>query len=72
MMYFKCARGEELPQAKLTDIDIARIRQQHAAKEETKRKLDAEFSAAAFAHRYNVHVRTIEKILAYETWRHVK
>lgn len=71
MMYDKCSRGSELPQSKLNETLVARIRQQHAAKEAEKRRLDAEYSAHALAKQYGVHYRTIEKILSYETWRHV-
>jgi len=64
-------QGLELPQSKLNPTLVRRIRAEHAAKEKAKRELDAHFSAAAFAKRYGVHKNTVNKILAYETWRHV-
>ena len=71
-VYGKMARGSELPQAKLNEALVRQIRAQHAAKEELKRVLDREFSAAAFARRYGVGVTTVEKVLSYATWRHVE
>ena len=71
-VYGKMARGSELPQAKLNETLVRRIRAEHAAKEELKRVLDREFSAAAFAKRYQVSVPTITKVLCYDTWRHVR
>lgn len=65
------ARGAELPQAKLNETLVRRIRAEHAAKEEIKRTLDKEFSAEAFARRYGVSVNTVTKVLSYATWRWV-
>ncbi len=64
--------GEALPQSKLNATLVKRIRTEHAAKEAEKRRLDALYSAAAFAKRYGVSVPTITKVLTYETWRHVR
>lgn len=63
--------GEELPQSKLNETLVRRIREEHASKERQKRELDAQFSAAALAKRYGVAKTTIEKVLTYATWRHV-
>lgn len=71
MMYGKCLRGSELPQAKLNATLVRRIREEHAQKEAAKRQLDADYSAVAFARRYQVNVNTIHKVLTYATWRHV-
>ena len=64
-------QGHELPWSKLNDQLVRTIRAQHAAKEEMKRVLDREFSAAAFAKRYQVSENTITKVLTYATWKHV-
>lgn len=72
MMYGKGLRGSELPQSRLNEAIVRRIREEHATKEATKRALDAEFSAQAFAERYGVSVNTISKALGYQTWRHVR
>lgn len=69
---FKFKRGNDLPQSKLNDELVRRIRRQHARKEALKKKLDKAFSAAAFAKRYRVGKTTIDKVLSFETWRHVR
>lgn len=71
-VYGHARRGMELGQSKLNDDLVRKIRAEHAAKEELKRVLDANFSAEAFAKRYGVHKNTIDKVLTYATWRHVK
>ena len=60
------------PKDKLNAVLVRRIRQEHAAKEAEKRKLDALYSHAALATRYGVHVNTISKVIGYATWRHVR
>ena len=72
MSYQKSLRGIALPQAKLNDKLVERIRAEHTVKESMKRHLDAEFGAAAQAKRYGVSVNTIHKAITYATWRHVK
>lgn len=64
-------RGSQLPHAKLNDTLVRRIREEHAKKERLKKLLDAEHSAAAMARRYGVGKTTVEKVLSYQTWRHV-
>ena len=70
--YAVAARGEDLPHSKLNDGKVREIRAQHAAKERLKRELDARFSAAALAAAHGVAVTTVQKILSYATWRHVR
>lgn len=72
MMYGKVKMGSDLPQSKLNDTLVRRIRSEHAAKEQAKRDLDSQYSAAAFAKRYGVSENTITKVMGYETWRHVR
>ena len=60
-----------MPQSKLNAKLVKLIREEHAAKEQAKRELDAKHSAAALAKRYQVSVNTIHKVLGYATWRHV-
>jgi uncharacterized protein (DUF1800 family) len=64
-------QGSDLPQSKLNATLVRRIREEHAAKEQAKRDLDAKYSAAAFAERYQVSPNTITKVLTYATWKHV-
>lgn len=72
MSYAKALNGSDLPQSKLNDALVARLRAEHTVKERMKRLLDAEFGAAAQAKRYGVSVNTIHKVITYATWRHVK
>lgn len=65
-------RGDDLPQSKLNETLVRRIRAEHAKKEADKAVLDEKYSAAAFAKRYGVSVNTITKVLGYATWRHVR
>ena len=65
-------RGTELTHAKLNETLVARIRAEHAEKERKKRELDEMYSAAAFAKRYGVHKNTIDKILNFSSWVHVR
>lgn len=70
--YRHAPQGSDLPQSKLNDTIVRRIREEHANKERAKRELDEKYSAEAFARRYGVSVNTITKVLGYATWRHVR
>lgn len=70
--YQTAHRGEQLPHSKLTEKQVSEIRRLHKAKQDQIASLNREFSAAAFANKYGVHKSTIEKILSYETWTHLK
>lgn len=67
----KYKRGNDLPQSKLNEKLVKIIREEHAKKERLKRQLDAEHSAKSIAKRYGVAVTTVNKVLSYQTWRHV-
>lgn len=60
-----------MPKPKLTKENVIEARKLHAEKEETIKKLNDSFSAAALAARYGVHVRTMEKALHGYTWSHI-
>jgi len=64
--------GSELAWSKLNEKLVRRIREEHAQKEAEIRRLNEEFSAKAFASRYQVSKQTIDKVLTYQTWRHVR
>lgn len=66
-----CKRGSDLPHAKLTSADIAAIRSAQAERVRLRKMIDDELSNGALAAKYGVHPRTIEKVLARETWVHV-
>lgn len=58
-------RGSKLPQARLTEALAAQIRADYVPNSRTH-------GAPALARRYGVHRRTIEKLLSWDTWRHVR
>ena len=72
MSYLKSMQGSDLPQSKLNDTIVRRIRTEFALKERIKKLLDAEYGAEAQAKRYGVNVNTIHKVNTYATWRHIK
>lgn len=64
-------RGQDLPQTKLLDMDIVSIRSSAKQRENLRKHIRENLSNDALAKQYGVHVRTIEKLLAYETWSHM-
>lgn len=64
-------RGKELPQAKLLDVEVESIRSAAKQREKLRAYIRDNLSNLALAKEYGVHVRTIEKILQYDTWSHV-
>lgn len=66
----KVARGSQLPQAKLDEAAVALIRQLIAERDELKRQA-SELTNAKLAEKFGVHVRSIDRISAGESWGHV-
>lgn len=64
-------RGQELPQTKLLAIDIISIRSAARQRESLRQHIKSKLSNDALAKSYGVHIRTIEKVLSYETGGHV-
>jgi len=64
--------GAKCPAAKLTEKEVAYIKEKHLLKMRLVGRLNERYSAAGLVDRFNVHVRTIEKILNRETWIHVR
>lgn len=62
------ARGQDLPQSALLDLEVLAIRQAQKQREDLRAFIREELSNEALAAKYKVHVRTIEKILSRETW----
>ena len=56
-------RGEDLPQSKCTVELVRKMRAEY-------RYGCKNWGAPALARRYGLHVRTVEKIIAQETWIH--
>ena len=69
--YVTARRGIDLPQSKLTPDSVREIRRRSQWKADRIAELNAKYSAQSIADDMGVHVRTIEKVLRYETWRHV-
>lgn len=65
------ARGMGLPQSKLTPLEVGAIREAAVKRERMRREITETLSNAALAKAYGVHVRTIEKVLSFESWGHV-
>lgn len=66
-----CKRGFDLPQTKVPPLAVVAIRDAARKREELRREINEKYSNAALAKQWGVHVRTIEKILSYETARHI-
>lgn len=65
------SRGMELPWSKLMPLDVMAIRSAARQRESLKQHIREHLSNDALARKFGVHRRTIEKVLAYETWMHV-
>lgn len=60
-------RGQELPQTKLLDIDVVTIRSAARQRESLTKHIRENLTNSALAKQFNVHIRTIEKVMSYET-----
>jgi len=65
------ARGQDLPQTKLLDMDVISIRSARRQRLALLAHIKANLSNEALARQYGVHVRTIEKVLSNESWCHL-
>ena len=66
-----CARGQDLPQSKLMDLDVVAIRSAKRQRESLLKHIRENLSNAALARQFGVHERSIEKIMSRETWTHI-
>lgn len=64
-------RGQELAHSKLLDLDVIDIRSAQRQRLKLLEYIRENLSNAALAKKHNVHIRSIEKIISYETWSHV-
>ena len=53
---------------KLTNDDVRLIREMHRDGRRMVAQVRASMTAKAIAAKFDVHTRTIEKVLTYETW----
>jgi hypothetical protein len=67
----KGLRGDQLPQSKLNEKLVRKIRQEREEAMIQREKLNKKIHAVELAKEYNVHVRTIEKVLAGYSWTHI-
>ena len=65
------ARGQELPQTKLVDLDVISIRSAARQRENLRMHIAANLSNQALAKQFGTHVRNIEKIISREAWSHL-
>lgn len=66
----KVARGSQLPQSKLTETDVELIREIIGERNQMKFVL-SQMTNAKIAEKFEVHVRTIDRITAGESWTHI-
>lgn len=66
-----CKRGFDLPQTKVPPLAVIAIREAARKREQLRAEITAKYSNAALAKEWGVHPRTIEKILSYETAKHI-
>ena len=64
-------RGQELTHSKLLDIDVIDIRSASRQRIKLLDYIRDNLSNNALAKKHGVHIRSIEKIVSYETWGHV-
>ena len=64
-------RGQDLPHAKLLEMDVIDIRSAHRQRLKLLTYIRDNLSNQALAKRHGVAVRNIERIVTYETWSHL-
>lgn len=64
-------RGQELPQAKLLEIDVIDIRSASRQRIKMLQYIRDNLSNDALAKRYGISVSTLEKVVTYQTWGHL-
>lgn len=65
------AHGQDLPQAKLLDLDVISIRSAARQRDALRKHIADNLSNVALAKKYGVHINSIEKIIRRETWSHI-
>ena len=65
------ARGQDLPHAKLLDLEVGSIRSAKKQREALLKHIRENLSNAALARQFGVHERTVEKVMSRETWNHL-
>ncbi len=65
------AHGSALPQSILTPAAVLEIRAACEKRDDLRAHIRDNLSNEALAKRFGVHVRTVEKVVSYGSWRHV-
>ena len=66
----KFKRGEQLPHAKLDESDVRNIRELVDHREKLRAELK-HLTNKSIASKFEVHIRTIDKVVSGFTWGHV-
>lgn len=64
-------RGTDLPQSRFSEDDVLEIRSAIKQRESMRQYIKYNLSNEALAIKFNVHYRTIERIIQRETWVHL-
>jgi hypothetical protein len=64
-------RGQDLPQAKLLELDVIDIRSAARQRAALLEHIKDNLSNEALCKRYGIHIRTLEKVLNRRTWSHL-
>ena len=64
-------RGQDLPQAKLLDLDVIDIRSAKRQRDNLLKHIKENLSNEALCKKYGIHIRTLEKILSRQSWSHL-
>lgn len=64
-------RGQELPQAKLTDLDVIAIRSAVRQRENLLNYITEKLSNKALCKQFGVSANSIDRIISRETWGHI-
>ncbi len=67
----KALRGVELPHSRFSEDDILEIRSAIKQRESMRQYIKDNLSNEALATKFNVHYRTIERVIQRETWVHL-
>jgi hypothetical protein len=64
-------RGQDSNLSKLTDMDVIDIRSAKRQRDKLLQHIKNNLSNKAMAERYNISVKTLEKVLCRHTWKHL-
>ena len=64
-------RGQDMPNAKLTDLDVIDIRSRYRQRLSLEKYISENVSQVRVAAMYGITLTTLRKIQQYEIWRHL-